>query len=540
MSKLPSIPDIPEQEQTPAVKILLVLVEQLLVRIQQQDEEIALLKDEINILKGQKKRPTFKGGNMDKKTESKRSSGKHKSKKRAGSKKRKKTQKLSIDLSRVIKPAESVPEGSRFKGYRDFVVQDLLINVHTTRYRLEHWVTPDNKKLKGQLPTSVAGRHFGPRLVSYILYQYHHCQTTQPLLLEQLREWGIDISSGQINQILIGAKESFHAEKEDLLSVALRASSYVTVDDSGARHQGKNGYVTHIGNDLFAWFKSTHSKSRINFLQLLRAGKPDYRLSQSALDYMQQQGLPKQALAPLTQHQGCRIANQGDWVEMLGNLLITKPRHRRIATEGALLGSVLHHGLCKDMTIVSDDAGQFNILAHALCWIHTERLIHKLIPLNEGHRQDIARVRDQVWCFYRALKEYKTQPCENQHKILEQRFDEIFTQQTCYQTLNQTLKRIHANKAELLLVLDRPNIPLHTNGSETDIRDYVKKRKVSGGTRSDAGRQCRDTFASLKKTCRKLDISFWHYLTHRLGVADQHIDPLPDIIMERAALATGY
>ncbi len=282
----------------------------------------------------------------------------------------------------------------------------------------------------------MAGRHYGPRLVSYILYQYHHCQTTQPLLLEQLREGGIDISSGQINPILIRAKEPFHAEKEALLSVALSASSYVTVDDSGARHQGKNGDVTHIGNDLFAWFKSTQSKSRINFLPLLRAGNTDYRLSQSALNYRQQHGLPKQALAAVTEHRERRIANEDDWLEMLDSLLIIKARHRRITTEGALLGSILHHGLCDDIVVVSDDAGQFNILAHALCWIHTERLIHKLIPLNEGHRQGMAKIRDQVWCFYRALKEYKTPPCENQRKILEQRFDEIFTQQTCYQTLN--------------------------------------------------------------------------------------------------------
>ena len=70
------------------------------------------------------------------------------------------------------------------------------------------------------------------------------------------------------------------------------------------------------------------------------------------------------------------------------------------------------------------------------------------------------------------------------------------------------LRHLHRRKSELLLVLRRPDIPLHTNGSETDIRDFVKKRKVSGGTRSELGRQCRDTFASLKKTCRKLGISF--------------------------------
>jgi hypothetical protein len=118
--------------------------------------------------------------------------------------------------------------------------------------------------------------------------------------------------------------------------------------------------------------------------------------------------------------------------------------------------------------------------------------------------------------------------------------DEIFTQKTSYATLNQALKRIYKNKAELLIVLDRPEIPLHTNGSETDIRDYVKKRKVSGGTRSDEGRRCRDTFASLKKTCRKLGISFWHFLMDRLGIGKKTIAPLHEIITERAALATGY
>lgn len=65
-------------------------------------------------------------------------------------------------------------------------------------------------------------------------------------------------------------------------------------------------------------------------------------------------------------------------------------------------------------------------------------------------------------------------------------------------------------------MLERPDIPLHTNGSEGDVRDYVKKRKVSGGTRSDLSRRCRDTFASLKKTCRKLGVSFWDYLNDRV------------------------
>lgn len=176
MKKLPSLPDIPDQDQSPVVKSLLALVEQLVEQVQQQTEEIALLK-------GEKKRPVFKDSKLDKQTGPETPS-EQRPKKRAGSTKRKKTRKLVIHKDKVITPSEAIPSGSHFKGYRHFIVQDLNINVQTTRYRLEHWVTPQNKTLMGQLPDALNNRHFGPRLIRYILYQHHHCQTTQPLLLE--------------------------------------------------------------------------------------------------------------------------------------------------------------------------------------------------------------------------------------------------------------------------------------------------------------------------------------------------------------------
>jgi len=543
VKKLLVIPDIPEQDQTATVKVLLALAEQFAQQNQLQTEEIARLKDDINILKGEKKRPVFKPSKLDKQTDkqnqskdSDQDSGNPPKKKRA---KKSKTAQLTIHQDKVIKPDAPIPEGSRFKGYRDFVVQDLHIEVQNIRYRLERWDTPDKKTLTGTLPSSLNNQHFGPHLISYILYQYHHCQTTQPLLLEQLREWGIDISAGQINQLLIANKTGFHAEKEAVLTSGLSVSSYVTVDDSGARHQGKNGYVTHIGNDFFAWFKSTSTKSRINFLELLRAGEQDYCLTESALAYMEEQKLPQGSLLQMQQHKNQVFSCQEKWLAWLDEHSITNTRHRRIATEGALLGSILQHGLCHDLAIVSDDAGQFNVLIHGLCWVHTERLIHKLLPLNEAHREYIAQVRAQIWAYYADLKDYKDHPDEDKKISLISRFDTIFTQKTRYETLNQLLKRIHQNKTELLLVLNRPDIPLHTNGSETDIRDFVKKRKVSGGTRSDEGRRCRDTFISLKKTCRKLGVSFWQYLIDRHGIGEQTIPPLQDMVAERALLAPG-
>jgi len=97
------------------------------------------------------------------------------------------------------------------------------------------------------------------------------------------------------------------------------------------------------------------------------------------------------------------------------------------------------------------------------------------------------------------------------------RVDWVFTI-TGMRTLDRLLARLHANKAELLMVLERPEIPLHTNGSENDIRCQVTRRKVSAGTRSDIGRDCRDAFLSLAKTCDKLGIALWDYLGSRFKI----------------------
>jgi hypothetical protein len=531
------MPPIPESERTPLVIALLGVIEGLAERVQKQEEEIALLKDEIRVLKGGKKRPHFKPSKMDEQTEEiRRGEGSEKDQRRAGSDKRSKTAELVIHDEQILQPTRRIPKGSRFKGYRDIVIQDLVIRAHNTRYRLARWLTPKGDYVTGELPAHLAGHHFGATLRSYLLYQHHQCQVTQPLLREQLREWGIDISSGAIDALLSADQDAFHAEKDGLLNTALATASYVTVDDSGARHRGQNGIVTHIGNADFAWFQSTGSKSRINFLELLCAGDIQYRINDTALSYMREQGLAHTLVNALDDNRRHLFHEALAWEVHLSAVQIEGQRHRQIATEGALLGELAARGLHERLAIVSDDAGQFNVLRHGLCWIHAERLIHTLLPLNEDHREDIATVRSQLWELYADLKQYKRRPNKKAKSALAKRFDALFRQKTRYQTLNQLLRRLYQNKAELLLVLERPEIPLHTNDSERDIRDYVKKRKVSGGTRSEVGRQCRDTFISLKKTCRKLGLSFWDYLNDRIAQADR-IPFLHTLIQMRAAPA---
>jgi hypothetical protein len=515
MSITTRLPKIPEDQITP-------LVAELLELIQLQMEEIRLLKDEIARLKNQKPRPKIRPSTLE------RTSSKRKTKKRKKRPKKSKTKKIEIHDVVCITP-DNLPDGSKLKDHQDYIVQDIIIGNWNTRYRRQRWQTPSGDYVLGQLPNEVAGNHFGPTLIAFILYQYYGCHVTQPLIKEQLHELGVSISSGQINNIIINNKERFHKEKDQILSSALKVSSYIQVDDTGARHNGQNGYCTHIGNEHFAWFKSTDSKSRINFLNLLRNEHSDFVLNEQAFEYMAQQKLPERQLDKLRFYRGKIFKNETRWNNFLKRHYVKLDRHKRIATEGALIGSIAYHGFNPELAIISDDAGQFKVFLHGLCWVHTERTIQKIIGFNDQQNQLLEKVKSEIWQLYQDLKKYRLNPVDKKKENLENRFDAIFNRKTGFATLDQALRRILKNKPELLLVLERPDVPLHNNLSEQDIREYVKRRKVSGSTRSDSGKACRDTFTSLKKTCRKLGISFWQYLQDRIEYKNK-VPPLYKLI----------
>jgi hypothetical protein len=429
-------------------------------------------------------------------------------------------------------PFPDAPPGSTSKGYEDFFVQELVIEAKVTRYLRERILTPDGHTLLAPLPADVLpGNHFGPRLISYILYQYHHGNVTQPLLLEQLHDLGIDISAGQLNHILTQNKDGFHQEKAEVLAAGLQTAAYIGVDDTGARHEGKNGYCTAIGNDLFAYFESTDSKSRLNFLKVLRGPGTAYAINEVALSYFQRQKLPQKLIELLTAGPQ-QFANEAAWQARLQELGITAERHVLIATEGALLGQVIEQGASPDLAILSDGAPQFDILVNVSCWVHAERPLARMIPYNEAHRAAIEQVREQIWDLYKDLKAYRLSPNPEIKAPLEARFDTLVNQKTNYASIAAVLKEMRAHKADLLRVLERPEVPLHNNGTESIIRGYVKIRKISGGTRNGAGRRCRDTFASLKKTCRKLGVSFWVYLCDRVRGLGQ-VPRLAEVIRQK-------
>ena len=160
----------------------------------------------------------------------------------------------------------------------------------------------------------------------------------------------------------------------------------------------------------------------------------------------------------------------------------------KLATAGALWGSVCAHGLLRDAVVVSDEAGQFRVGRHALCWVHAERLVHGLIPRNEPRRRAVEFVRQLIWRFHADLKAYERDPCPGRRAALRARFGRIFRRTTGFVAPDRLLARLRARKEELLLVLARPEVPLPTNGSGNDLRGQVIERKISGGTHSEAGR----------------------------------------------------
>ena len=180
------------------------------------------------------------------------------------------------------------------------------------------------------------------------------------------------------------------------------------------------------------------------------------------------------------------------------------------------MGSLIAHGVSPELTILSDGAPQFVVLRHAACWLHAERPLARLVPYSDPHRAAIETVRQSIWELYRDLKAYQQQPEPAQRPVLEARFDAMCAQRTGFPSVDGVLQGMSEHRSDLLRVLECPEVPLHNNLSESHVRDYVKKRKISGSTRSEAGRAARDTFASLKKTCRRLGVNFWEFLQDRV------------------------
>ncbi len=515
---------IPVDQQSPLVLALVAV-------IQIQDQELEQMRDEIQRLKKTTRRPKIKPSRLLKPPPAAPAKPKGK---RPGSAKRSKTKDIRIDYNEILTP-DNLPEGAKLEGYRDFVVQDIVLETRNTRYRRAVYRLPDGSLAVAQRPPEVDS-HFGPGLLEFVLLQAHQNHVTQGRLLEHLHEMGVDISAGQLSNLLLKGHESFHAEKDELLPTARQITDHLHCDDTSARHQGQAAVCTHIGNELFASFSTTDSKSRLNFLRLLCQPDEHYRLCEEARSCLELTGASGKLQAKMDEQPDGMWLGREAWEEQLTQWGLEKPAGRRQVSEAALMGTLLTEDWYDDLGFVSDDAPQFKLMGfvHGLCWVHGERKIDRLIPLITRHRQAKELAQSTFWEIYQSLQAYRRAPSEAAKESIESQFDQLCGGKTGYPALNDALQLLHAKRSEFLAVLEYPHLPLHNNLSENDIREYARLRKISGGTRSDEGRRCRDTFMSLKKTCRKLGVSFQNYLRDRIrGIGD--IPLLPELMRAAAS-----
>jgi hypothetical protein len=532
-----TLPD-PTEVATLAVSDLRALVGALIGQVQRLSNENAqlraenrALRDEIARLKGLPPRPPPRPSGMERATSA--------AAKPPAAPRRRGPVQEHCALAQDVVLSAAAPAGSRFKGYEDVRVRDLVLEAQVIRYRRERWLTPDGRTLVAPLPPGVTGG-FGPHLRRFLLAAHIQGQVTCERLGALLSGLGLAISKRQVVRLLTTQLDVFLAEDQAVLRAGLSGARWISVDDTAARHARADGVTTQIGNDRFTAFRTGSCKSRLSFLALLRAGHPEYVINEAALAYMRGRSLAGPALAALAAHPTQICPDEAAWRAHLTALGLDRqavtPDPVTIASEGALWGAVEHHGLLREAVIVSDDAGQFRVGRHALCWVHAERLVHKLIPTTPAQARALQMTRQLIWWFYADLKVYARAPCPRRASALRARFERIFRRRSGMVLLDRLLARLHRRKAELLRVLERPEIPLHTNGSESDIRACVTKRKISGGTMSGAGLAARDALLGLMKTCGKLKVSFFRYLGDRLRIPDDGpaIPPLCDLVRQIA------
>src|SRR5215207_6801836 len=507
-------------------------------RLEQEVEQLRLdngnlhasnqtLKDEIARLKNLPPRPPFKASGMEKATQP-RPTGPGRRPGRGAKRDR---------VTREVTLRAEVPPGSRFKGYKTVVQRDLILTAEVVRYKRERWVTPEGQTIIAPLPAGIAGG-YGPGVRRFCLALHTQGQVTTERLTDLLNGIGLSISKRQVVRLLTRDLEPFAQEDHAILEAGLISSPYITVDDTGARHTRRPAVTTQIGGERFCVFRTSRSKSRLNFLSLLRAGCDEYVVNEAALDYLRAQPVEAAVIARLTKLQGQVFSSDLEWLEQLARCSINIFDRPLLQTlnEAATWGAIRHRGLMENTVVVSDDAGQFRVARHALCWVHAERHLEKLMPASPKQAQAVELVRQTIWCFYRSLKLWKQSPAPGAEALFRQQFNRIFGQRTGYKDLDALLARLARRKDELLMVLKRPEIPLHTNASENDLRACVIKRKISGGTMSSDGRVARDVMLGLSKTCRKLGLSFFAYLGDRLGLntGQPRLPPLAELVIQAA------
>src|SRR5215210_3687506 len=479
---------------------LLNLVEELSSTVREQAEEIQRLRDENNRLKGEQAKPEIKPNTRAPKKEHSSEQERHQHKKHH---RRSKQGTIPIDRDelRRIDPA-SLPPDATFEGYQEVVTQDLVFRTDNVRFRQEvYYAASTGQTYLAPLPAGYSGE-FGPGIKALTLVFYYACQMSEPKILEFFAHAGIQISAGTISNLLIKDHDAFHAEKTAAYRAGLRSGPWQHLDDTATRVKGQNQHCHIICNPLHTTYLTTPAKDRLTIIDVLSDGQPRrFRLDDDALAYLDALGIAQVRRQQLLHLPRDQTLDEPSVLRLLAEHLPGVGVQTRKGILEALAVSAYHAQSEVPVVrlLVCDDAPQFHWVTDevALCWVHEGRHYKKLTPCVALHREQLEAFVKDFWAYYHELRRYQEQPTGEDRRRLEEAFDRLFAKRTGYWALDERIALTRAKKEELLAGLAHPELPLHNNPAELAARQRVRKRDVSFGPRTDAGRKAWDTFQSL-------------------------------------------
>jgi len=500
-------------------------------------EMVERLQDELRRLKGQSPRPP--AGKAKSSVPAKDYSSEEERREPKPWSKSSKVDQLAIDRDVTVEVDRGIlPPDAVYKGLVAVVVQDVVVQRDTVRFWKEKWYSPsEGRTYLAELPAGYEGS-FGPGLRSLATVLYFGVGSSEPKIVEFLRNAGIVISDGQVSNLLIKDRDDFHGEAAAIRKAGLESSPWHHIDTTTTSLRGVKEHCHILANPLYTAYDTQPTKDRLATIDVL-ACWPDrkYLLNDEALHYLDRIGLSAKRRGELTKLPHSKFMDEATLQRLLNEhapkLGIVQQRWVKEALAVAAYHALTGHPVVQ--LLVCDDAHAFNWVTDklGLCWIHEGRHYTKLGAILRQHEGLLRNFRAQFWAFYRSLEAYRLQPNPLDRQRLEGEFDILFTTQTGYRPLDERIALTLAKRTQLLAVLTHPEILLHNNPAELAARRRVRKRDVSFGPQTNDGLRAWDTFQTLAATAQKLNVSFYHYIHDRISGANA-MTALADLIHERA------
>jgi hypothetical protein len=549
---------------TAVYKKLLNIIERLASKNDVLESENQTLRDEINRLKGEQGKPDINANkkkskdisseaerklaaaNANKGTENTSGDTGEVADEKKKRQRESKLSKIKIDREHVCPlDKNGLPDDLEFKGYEDVVVQNIIITTDNVKYRREIFYSPSQRKTYlGELPDEVRGHgEYGAGVRSLIPILKTEGNMSEKRILGFLRNFGLVVSATYLSRQWTKGYELFHQEKSDLYRNGIAVSAYAQIDDTSARVNGTNQYCQIVCSPLFTAYFTTENKDRLTVLDVLTDFTPrQYLYNQQAKELLDTFGLTDKArIAIEARLPSDTVLNESEFEAHLGSLSGLSARQKIYLTEATAIAYYQQQTEYPIIeTLLCDNAPQFKRLTPhlGLCWIHDARHYKKLQPVAPSHRLALTVFQGRYWKYYAELLKFKIEPTRDKKELLETQFDQLFSTSTGYDDLDDRIAKTRANKAELLRVLDLPQLPLHNNDAELGARVQARVRDVSYQTRTDKGTKIKDTFMTINQTAKKLGVSFYAYVHDRVTGQFQ-LPSLADLILQKAQLLSA-